>query len=388
MVDRSSETVGELASVADYERRARALLPVDALPTGMWNAIFEDPASEAWQTNRNNRAAFDRLWLRPRVLVDVSELNLATTALGDPIGLPVIVSAFGHHQRFDPDGELATARGAGAAGTIAVPSIAASYSIEEVAAVAGGPLWFQLYVTRDRRITERLIRRAEDARYKALVISVDHGGTTLRNSGASERNPEFVGTVDPERVLRNLREDSDPPGRAIPRGRLDFDPSFTWSDLEWLRGLTELPLVIKGIQTAEDAVRAREQGVDGIVVSNHGGLTLTNARATIDTLPEISTAVGGELEIYIDGGIRHGTEVLKCLALGARAVFIGRAAVWGLAVAGEHGVAGVLGVLRSELTRAMGFCGVTELRQVEPGLVAYDPAHNDRGSPGAQSTPR
>jgi 4-hydroxymandelate oxidase len=372
MADHSSTALGELSSVGDYERRARDVLAAETLPAGMWQAIFEDPHYEGWQTNRNNRAAFDRLWLRPRVFVDVTELNLATTALEAPISLPVIVSAFGHHQRFHPDGELATARGAAAAGTIAVQPIAASFSIEEVAALGSEPLWFQLYVTRDRGLTEHLVRRAEEARYRALVVSADHGGATLRNAGAPERDSEFVGMVDPERVLRNLRNESDPSGRAIPRGRLDFDPSFSWSDLAWLRGLTRLPLVVKGIQTAEDAALCREHGVDAIVVSNHGGLTLTNARATIDTLPEITAAVGGALEIYVDGGIRHGTDVLKCLALGARAVLIGRPALWGLAVAGEQGVAGVLEVLRRELARAMAFCGVTDVAHVGETLVARE----------------
>jgi isopentenyl diphosphate isomerase/L-lactate dehydrogenase-like FMN-dependent dehydrogenase len=372
MADHASKALGELSSIGDYERRARDALAAETLPTGMWQAIFEDPQYDGWQTNRNNRAAFDRIWLRPRVFVDVSELNLATTALEAPISLPVIISAFGHHQRFHPDGELATARGAANAGTIAVQPIAASFSIEEVAAVSDDPLWFQLYVLRDRSLTEGLVRRAEDAGYRALVVSADHGGGTLRNAGAPERDSEFVGMVDPERVLRNLRSENDPPRRAIPRGRLDFDPSVSWTDVAWLRGLTRLPLVVKGIQTAEDAALCCEHGIDAIVVSNHGGLALTNARATIDTLPEITAAVDGALEIYIDGGIRHGTDVLKCLALGARAVLIGRPALWGLAVAGEQGVAGVLEVLRRELARAMAFCGVSDVGDVGERLLARE----------------
>jgi 4-hydroxymandelate oxidase len=360
-----------LQSVRDYERRARELLP-----RGMWDSLFGDHGAPEWQTCTNNVDGFDTVKLAPRVLVDISRRTLATTALGTEIALPVLIAPSGHHQRVHADGELATARGAGEAGTIMILSTAASYSIEEVAAVASGPLWSQLYFMRDRRVTERLIARAEDAGYRAIVLTVDNQGTSSRERDSRsewdmEREAEIAPALEPDRVFRNFR-DIDIPCAELPTRRTFhecFDSALTWADLQWLRDRTPLPLVVKGIQSGADARLCREHGVDGLVVSNHGGFALTNARATIEVLPEV-VAEAGDVEVYLDGGVRRGTDVLKAVALGARAVLIGRAQVWGLAVDGAPGVARVLEVLRRELDQAMIFCGVPDVQRVDRGLIA------------------
>jgi 4-hydroxymandelate oxidase len=364
-------TSSSLNSVRDYEHQARA-----RLPRGMWDRLFGDYGAPDWQTCTNNIDGFEAVKLRPRVLVDVSSRSLATTALGTEISLPVMIAPSGHHQRVHADGELATARAAGGADTIMILSTAASYSIEEVAAVATGPLWSQLYFMRDRRVTEWLIGRAEDAGYRALVITVDNPGVRSSEWDNStswnlEREAEIAATLEPDRVLRNFRG-TDMPGAAELGTRGAFHAgweSLTWADLAWLRERTSLPLVIKGIQTGADARLCREHGVDGLVVSNHGGFALPGARATVETLPEV-VAEAGDVEVYLDGGVRRGTDVLKAVALGARAVLIGRAQVWGLAVDGERGISRVLELLRTELDQAMAFCGVSDIRRVDRALVA------------------
>jgi isopentenyl diphosphate isomerase/L-lactate dehydrogenase-like FMN-dependent dehydrogenase len=262
-------------------------------------------------------------------------------------------------------------------------STVSTFSIEEVAAVAGPRRWFQLYLFRDRRITQHLIRRAEDSGYTALVITVDVPGTQTneRDVRFAKRGYSFTDEtrmaphLQPDRVLRNF-QDVRLAGFELPTpGGLPafFDSSFTWDDLEELRRTTSLPIVIKGIQCGEDAARCRELGVDGLVVSNHGGFALADASPTVRLLPEVVEAAGS-VEVYLDGGVRHGTDVLKSLALGARAVLIGRAQIWGLAVAGEHGVSDVLRILRDELEQAMRHCGAADVAHVSPDLARVCPS--------------
>jgi 4-hydroxymandelate oxidase len=261
-------------------------------------------------------------------------------------------------------------------------STASTYSIEEVAEVATGPLWFQLYFLRDRRVTEQLVRRAEEAGYRAIVLTVDLPGVSSR-----ERDARFVRsardgydltaehrvatTYEVARELRNFQH----PGLAglpLPT-RADFhrhfDATLGWADPAWLRELTPLPLVLKGVQTGEDARLCSEHGLDGLVVSNHGGFALPNARATIETLPEIA-ANAGAVEVYLDGGVRRGTDVFKALALGARAVLVGRAQAWGLTVGGEDGIVDVLDILRAELDDAMRLCGIADVARVDRSAAA------------------
>jgi 4-hydroxymandelate oxidase len=370
-------------TVEDYRRGARELLPRE-----MWEALIGEREDEGWATETNNLDGFLATKLRPRVLVDTSERRLGTTALGTEIGLPVMIDPSGSHQRWHADGELATARAAGRVGTIMALSTASTYSIEEVAAVATGPLWFQLYFMRDRRVTERLVRRAEEAGYRAIVLTVDNAGVASR-----ERDADFSTTrgsydltkehavspfFDPARSLRNYHdlgiEGVGPLERS--QWQKEFEPGLSWSHVEWLRSLTELPLVIKGIQAGEDGRLCAENGIDGLVVSNHGGFVLPNGRATIEVLPEV-VAEAGAVEVYLDGGVRRGTDVLKALALGARAVLVGRAQIWGLTVGGEDGIVDVLRIIRDELDDAMRFCGVADVTRVDPALVV--PAPGARG---------
>jgi 4-hydroxymandelate oxidase len=366
------------STVDDYRREARSMLP-----RAMWNSLCGDEGELGWETSANNLAAFKATKLRPRVLVDVSRLSLQTTVLGREIGLPVLIAPSGTQQRWHRDGEVASARAAARAGVVMSLSSASTYSIEEVAA-AGADLWLQLYVMRNRRVTEHLVRRAEDAGYRALVLTVDRPG----GSATPELDPRFAGaTSEPDydfdaewthapalqedRILKNFR-DLDVDGTRFRRPAdltAQIEDSLTWKDLEWLRGLTPLPLVLKGIQNGDDVRLAREHGLEAVVVSNHGGVVVRDARGTMEVLPEAVDAAAGALEVYLDGGVRSGDDVLKALAVGAQAVLVGRAQLWGLTVGGEDGVLDVLEIIRRELHHAMKLCGVADVRRVPRDLV-------------------
>ncbi|MBF9033294.1 alpha-hydroxy-acid oxidizing protein [Rhodobacterales bacterium HKCCE2091] len=360
-------------TIAEYEARAR-----DLLPDAAFNTLFGTEGGRTWRTNSANIAAFDALPLRPRVMAGIAERRLATTVLGQEIALPVMAAPSGSHQRVHSEGEVATARGTHAAGSVMILSTISNFSIEEVAAAGEGPNWFQCYVLRDREMTADLVRRAEAAGYGAVVLTVDNiagrlGGQErlrlYRYSWATE--VETSKTLERDRILRNFaayRGD-----RHFERQSLieHFDAALGWDDLDWLRSVTSLPIVIKGIQTAEDAIRAADHGAAAVVVSNHGGTIaeLDGQPGSLLALPEVVAAVGGRIEVYVDGGIRRGKDVLKALALGAQAVLIGRAVQWGLAVDGSDGVAEVFAILRRELDSAMGLCGVADVRDVPRGLV-------------------
>jgi 4-hydroxymandelate oxidase len=345
--------------LAEYEHRVASEVGED-----LARLITRGAPSPSSVTHSHNLEAFQEVRLRPRVLVDVSERHLGTTVLGQEISLPVMLDPIGGQGRFHTEGELASARAAGRAQTLMVLSTVSSHSLEQVAAAATGPLWFQLYIQPNRDITEVLIRRAQASGYKAVVVTVDQpvhwadspeSRSALGDAGAAN----FV--------------DVDLPGvPAAPTWNYQNATDFTWNDLAWLRGLTDLPLVLKGIQTADDAKLAVDHGIEGIVVSNHGGFALHGATGTLRLLPEVIDAVGEKLEIYMDGGVRHGTDVLKAVALGARAVLIGRPMLWGLCVSGEDGVLDVLEILRGELDKAMGMCGVSDIRDVESRLVSHE----------------
>jgi isopentenyl diphosphate isomerase/L-lactate dehydrogenase-like FMN-dependent dehydrogenase len=318
---------GELLNVSDYERAAEERL--DPASFG----YFAGGANDEW-TLRENVAAFGRWVLRPRMLVDVSARKLATTVLGTEVSFPVLVAPMAFQGLAHPDGEQAMARGAAAAGTVMCLSTLSTVSLEEAAEAApGGARWFQLYWGPDRSQTQGLVERAVAAGYSAIVVTVD-----LPEVGRRERD------------LRT--------GFETPASLSDVtDNSLTWRDLEWLRAHTPLQILVKGILTAEDAVLATEAGVDGIVVSNHGGRQLDGVAASLDALPEVVEAAGDRVELLLDGGVRRGTDVVKALALGARAVLVGRAALYGLAVDGADGVERVLGLLREEVELALALCG-------------------------------
>ena len=322
-------------------------------------------------TLRENRAAFSRIRLRPRVLVDVSRQDLSTQVLGAKLALPVLLAPVAMHRLAHPDGELATARAAAALGTVIVLSTLSTCSLEEVAHAARGPRWFQLYCFKDRDLTRGLIERAQAAGYGALCVTVD--APRLGRREADIRNGFHL---PPGLTLKNLEGIG---GRGLPPDQMGsalalyaatmLDRSLSWKDIAWMRSITKLPLVLKGIHTAEDARLAVEHVVDGIVVSNHGGRQLDTVPAAIELLPEVAQAVRGQVEVLLDGGVRRGTDVLKALALGAKAVLIGRPYIWGLALDGEAGVKRVLSMLKDELELAMALAGCPTIRDIRRELI-------------------
>jgi 4-hydroxymandelate oxidase len=357
----------EPVNVFDFEANARETLPREA---------FDYYASGAQDevTLRENRAAYDRLSLAYRVLVDVSRRDLTTSVLGQPVAMPVLVAPTAFHRLATPEGELATARAAGAAGTVMILSTLSTTSIEAVVSAASGPVWFQLYVYRDRKATEGLVRRAEAAGCRALVLTVD-----APLLGRRERDVRNRFRLPPGLAVANLLPEGygEVPPAVADSGLAAYvasflDPALTWRDVAWLRSITELPVLVKGIVRPDDALRAAEAGVAGVVVSNHGGRQLDTAPATIEVLPEIAGALashGHAIEVLVDGGVRRGTDVLKALALGARAVLVGRPVLWGLAAAGEAGAASVLRLLRDELDLAMALAGAPTIAEVTRDLV-------------------
>lgn len=348
-----------------YEEAARPLL--DA---AVWDYIAGGSGEES--TLADERAAYRRYRLRPRVLVDVERIDPATTLLGAHVSFPVGIAPMAYHGLVDPLGEVATVRAAGAVGALTVVSMFASTTLEDVAAAATGPLWFQLYVLRRREVTEALVARAEAAGYGALVVTVDtpRMGRRERDLRNGFHLPPHVRPVNLDdgltTALHAARDGESAVGRHAAR---HHDAALTWRDVEWLRSLTALPIVLKGVLTAEDARRAVDAGVGGIVVSTHGGRQLDGAVAALDALPEVVDAAGGDLEVLVDGGVRRGTDVLIALALGARAVLVGRPVLWGLAVGGEAGAGRVLSTLRDELEDAMALSGRPTLADVGPDLL-------------------
>ena len=352
----------EPTSLVDLEAWAKQQMPHD-----LWDFVAGGSADEI--TLSRNRTAFDAISINPRFLVDVSRRDLTTTVLGETISFPVMIAPAGGQRQVHPDGERATARAAGDAGTLMALPTSSGYGIEEVAEAATGPLWFQLYHFNDE-VTEILVTRAKAAGYKAICLTVDTPSPSPKERDVRNR---FVSI--PELHWGSLRDRPDLIALrdvGVPDAA-DWNPSdftgLTWSRLDWLRSLTGLPLVVKGIRTTEDAALCAEHGVDGIVVSNHGGRQVDSTRATIETLPAIAETVGDRIEVYLYPGVRRGVDVLKALALGARAVLVGRPLFWGLAVDGEAGVRQMLEILRVELDRAMAYCGYTSVAQIDASLA-------------------
>jgi isopentenyl diphosphate isomerase/L-lactate dehydrogenase-like FMN-dependent dehydrogenase len=333
-------------NVWDYERLAEEKLDANA------HAYFVGGAGDE-VTLRENLAAFERRKLRPRVLVDVHGVSTATTVLGTEVALPILIAPLALQRMAHPDGELATARAAAAAGTIMCLSTATTTRPADVAAAApGAARWFQVYVFADRSITEELVAEAVDNRFSALVLTAD---------------TPYLG-----RRERDIRIDFQIPEHLTIAGDIfghSFDTSLGWRDLEWLAGYG-LPVVVKGILTAEDARLACEHGAAAVIVSNHGGRQLDGVPAALDALEEVVDAVDGRAEVLLDGGVRRGTDALKALALGARAVLIGRAMVWGLAAAGEEGVSDVLRLLRDEVELGLALLGCASPSDVTRAHVA------------------
>jgi isopentenyl diphosphate isomerase/L-lactate dehydrogenase-like FMN-dependent dehydrogenase len=347
----------EPVNVGDFERLAE-----DRLDQGAFGYIAGG-AGDEW-TMRENVAAFNRWVLRPRVLVDVASVTTATTVLGQDVAMPILVAPTAFQRFVHPEAEAPAARAAAAAETVFCLSTLSSLTPSDIAAATpNGTNWFQLYWSRDRGFTADLVAAAAAAGFSAIVLTVD-----LPVAGRRERDIRAAFELPADFPLPNL---------AAHLGGGDFhaalgevvDRRITWRDLEWLASLTELPLVVKGILTAEDARLACQQGVAGVVVSNHGGRQLDGVSATLDALPEVVEACAGEVTVLVDGGVRRGTDVVKALALGARAVLVGRAALWGLAVDGEEGVRRVLELLRAEVELALTLLGCSSPEALAPAHV-------------------
>jgi isopentenyl diphosphate isomerase/L-lactate dehydrogenase-like FMN-dependent dehydrogenase len=330
-----------MINVADYLDAAR-----EKVAPELW-CYFEGGAGDE-VTLRGNVAAFERWQLRPRMLVDVSGVTTATTLLGTAVASPLGIAPFAMQGLLDPDGELATARAAGAAGALMCISTLTTRTHAAIREAAGdGPRWFQLYILRDRQRTLDHMHEAREAGYSALVLTVD---------------APYIGRR--ERDLR-LGFENPPPGLDLPYANLfEMTPDLTWRDLEWIRAEMPMPIVLKGILTREDAELAVEHGADAVWVSNHGGRQLDCVPAGIEALPEVAEAIGGRCEVYVDGGIRRGTDVLKALALGADAAFAARPFAGALAVDGEAGVAHALSLLSDEITLGLALLGCTSPEQV------------------------
>lgn len=339
-------------NVMDYEPLARAKM----VP---WAWDYYAGGSDDEVTLRENRAAYARVRLRPRVLVNVSTIDTSTTVLGTPVRMPILVAPTAlHGLAHAQEGECETARGASAAGTLMTVSTSASRDLEDIAATATGPLWFQLYIFTWKQ-AEDLVRRAEVAGYRAVVLTVDLPRMSNRERDRRHELDLFRGTI-----MRTAYEVAEKEEQVVPVG-----DTLTWDVFDWLRERTALPLLVKGILTAEDAALAVEHGAAGVIVSNHGGRQLDTVVPSIEALPEVVAAVDGRAEVFVDGGVRRGTDVLKALALGARAVLLGRPILWGLAARGEEGVRHVLALLHGELELAMALAGCPTLADITPALV-------------------
>lgn len=369
-------------TVEDLARLARRRLPVGV------RAYLDGGGEDEW-TLRRNRRAFDEIEFRPRVLRDVSAPDTSTTVLGGRLRLPFVLSPVGGPRLFHHEGELAAARAAKAAGIPYGVSTLSTESLEAVAA-SGAALWFQLYVWGDRSAAKDLVHRARAAGYRALLLSVDstirsHRERELRH-GITLPTPELTlgtvleGALHPRWGWRFLTSSAlGFPNLAMDgptsRRRLSemFDGTLTWSDLAWIRDAWPGPIALKGVLRADDARRAADEGVDAVIVSNHGGRELDHVPATIDALPPIVDAVGDRIEVLADSGIRRGSDILAALALGARAVLVGRAHLYGLAAAGEAGVRHAIDLLADGLRTTMALTGASSIAEIDRDLVRVDP---------------
>jgi L-lactate dehydrogenase (cytochrome) len=372
------------ATIEDARIAARRRLPRLAFD-------FIDGGADEELSLRRNLEAFTRRTLRPRQLVGVADRTLQRTVLGQPLDLPVLIAPTGMSRVAGRGGDVAGARAAQRMGTVFTLSTMSSDSIESVAAAADGPLWFQLYLWRQRDLSEQLIERADSAGYRALVVTVDvpvvgnrvrdlHNGFKMppriepRTALDMLRHPRWLAQAPSAMAFENVlgsgaASPSGPIAHAKLVNSLLSNPAATWADLRWLREQWRGPLLLKGILTGEDAERAVAAGVDGIVVSNHGGRQLDGTAGTLDALEEVVATVGGQIEILLDGGIRRGTDVIKALALGASACLIGRPWLFGLAVGGEQGVLDVLEILRTEMDRALALLGRRSLDELDRSIL-------------------
>jgi isopentenyl diphosphate isomerase/L-lactate dehydrogenase-like FMN-dependent dehydrogenase len=349
----------EPCNVWEYERLAESLLEPGAF------GYFAGGAGDEL-TLTGNVEAYSRWRIRPRVLVGVDQVDTSTTVLGSDVSMPLLVAPVAFQRMAHPDGEVATARAARDAGTVMALSTLATSTPSDVAKAApGGARWFQLYCYRDRGVTTALVEQAVDAGFQAIALTVD-----APQLGRRERDLRTGFVIPADVTVPSFAAAAGGPVAGTPADMFALmDPAVGWSDVERLASESPLPLLVKGIATAEDAALACEHGASGVVVSNHGGRQLDGALATIDALPEVVDAVAGRLEVFVDGGVRRGVDVVKALAIGARAALIGRPVIWGLAAGGERGVRRVLELLRDEIELALMLTGCGSPLDVTPEHV-------------------
>jgi len=358
-------------AVAELEERA-----CEAMDPKAANYVFAGAGSEG--TMRANREAFERYRTVPRMLRDVASRDLSTELLGTTMPAPLLLAPIGVQKVVHEDGELATARAAAALGLPMIASTNSHFTLEEIAAAGGeAPRWFQLYWPNDRSIAESFVKRAEAAGYGAIVLTVDTfipgwKPRDLQQAWLPFLNGMGVANYFQDPVFRAALEKTPEEDQGAATGHflgVQANPSLSWDDLAWLRDMTSLPIVVKGIQHVDDAREAAQRGIDGVIVSNHGGRQVDGALASLDALPPIVEAVGDELVIFFDSGIRGGVDMLKALALGAHAVCLGRPYVWGLALDGQAGVETVLKMILAEFDLTMALCGYTASGQLEAGTL-------------------
>jgi L-lactate dehydrogenase (cytochrome) len=374
-----AQTLARCYSIEDVARQARRRLPLGS-------RAYLDGGGEGEYTLRLNRAAFDRLQFLPEMPRDVANVDTSTTVLGQRLPLPFVLSPIGGPRMFHHEGELAVARAARQAGIPYGISTLATTAVEDVAAQTDTPLWFQLYVWGDRSESKEALARAKAAGYSAVLLSID---TTVRSKREREKHAGLE-LPTPDLPVTTLLEGALHPGwawhfltsptisfpnigppdqRSLQKITNMFDGTVRWEDLDWIRELWDGPILAKGVLRPEEAVRAAELGLDGVIVSNHGGRQLDHLPATIDVLPEIVDAAGDRLEVLVDSGFRRGSDIAAALALGARAVLLGRAHLYGLAAAGEAGVRHCIDILAQELRMTMQLCGVRSIGELNPGLI-------------------
>jgi 4-hydroxymandelate oxidase len=374
-----TEELTKLVNVKDFESVAK-----DNLSQMIYDYYAGGACDEI--TVAANEAAYSQLCIKYHVLNDVSNRTIKTTVLGQEIDSPIIIGPTAFQGLACERGELATASAAKRTGTVFTLSTLANHSMEEIANEVGGHLWYQLYVYKDRDVSRKLVEKAEEFGYKALVVTVDsqfagHRERDVRNSfclpsNIRAANFEMIGALETTTYLKKQsNQETDIAGWNHCHSSVAdmihklYDQSLSWKDIEWFRSITKLPVLIKGLIRADDAKRAEECGIDGIIVSNHGGRSLDTSPSTLSVLPEIVSSVSKKTDVLLDGGIRRGTDVLKAIALGAKAVMIGRPVLWGLASYGEEGVVKILHILNGEFDLAMAFAGCKSPAEISVDLI-------------------
>ncbi|XP_056162828.1 peroxisomal (S)-2-hydroxyacid oxidase GLO4-like isoform X3 [Syzygium oleosum] len=354
---------GDPVNVNEYQELARQALPK------MYYDFFAGGAEDQY-TLKENVEAFRRITFRPRILIDVSKISLSTTILGYNVAAPIMIAPTALHKLAHPEGEVATARAAAACNVIMILSYMSMCTVEEVASSCDAIRLFQIYVYKRRDITARLVQRAERSGYKAIVLTVDV--PRLGRREADIKNKMVVPQLKNFEGLLSTQVVSDEGSNVQAFADSTLDASSTWKDIGWLRSITKLPILIKGVLTHEDAIKAVEAGAAGIIVSNHGARQLDYSPATISVLEEVVHAVKGKVPVFVDGGVRQGSDVFKALALGAQAVLIGRPVVYGLAAKGETRVRSVTQRLKDELELTMALSGCTTIKDITRGHVITD----------------